>query len=124
MFNSVVFVLAPSAGPLQSPNYITSNKYVPERMKSKIDKTTSSIMENGLHRFYENLSKYLDKLRARKLSNLEEDDCNHAINIGDLKSALTFCAYVVMFAWFMLLTEVIMFKHQMRRNRRVHNHQP
>lgn len=114
-----------STGPLQWPYYLTSNKYVPERMKNKIDKRTSSIMENGLHQFYENLSAYLEKLRAQKLLNSEEDDGNnHAINMGDLKSALMFCAYVLMFAWFMLLLEVIMYKQQMRRNRRVHNQQP
>lgn len=61
-------------GSLRCPFHLRSNQHVPERMINKIDKTTNYMMENGLHKFFKSFTAYLEELRARKLSDADEDD--------------------------------------------------
>lgn len=103
-----------SLGPLQWSFYLTSNHAVPERMKNRIDQKTSSIMENGLYKFYENLDVFLVKMRASQLAQPEEDQ-ERAIKIGDLRSPLIFCIICLGFASVIFVLELFMHRMEMRR---------
>lgn len=93
------------------------NHLVSERMKEKIDRTTSLLMETGINRFYESFNTFLEKHRAQKLVREEEDD-SQALTAGELRVPLTFCSYLLGFALSILLLELIMHKLIMRRNRK------
>lgn len=78
-------------------------------MKKMIDKTTSSMTDNGLYQFYKSFTVFLMKLRAEKLSNAEEDDFR-ALTFDELRGPLIFCVYLVGFAWIIFLAEIIIIK--------------
>lgn len=82
-----------------------SNQLVPERMKNKIYKITSTLMESGIYRFFERLNTFLEKIRAQKLENAEEDDFR-ALTMGDLRGPLICCSYLLGFAGFVFLLEL------------------
>lgn len=88
----------------------------------KIDHSTSSMIESGLLRFYDTFSAFLtdvqDQIRSnaeQKFSNAEDDDFR-IVNLNDLRGPLIFCFYLMLFAWFILLLEVIIYKLKSRRN--------
>lgn len=83
-----------------------SRQYVSERMKNRIDETTSSMFESGIHRFYVTFTQFLTNLRAQKLLEAE-DESFRALNMDDLKGPLVFCSGLLAFAWFVFILEAL-----------------
>lgn len=96
-------------GSLQSSFYMAANDHVTDRLKNKIDRATSAMMENGLHQFYKSFTAYLTEMRAQKLKRTEDDEL-HALTIDDLKGPLIFCSYLLSFILFVFFIEVIIRK--------------
>lgn len=88
---------------------MTSDQYVPERMKTKIDKSTIAMTENGLHGFYKRFTDYLTDLRAAIMLKIEEEMI-HALTMNDLNALSMFCSYLFGFACFIFALEVIIHK--------------
>lgn len=84
-------------------------------MKEKINKVTSLMVECGFIRFYEAFASFLINMRKQKLSKAEDDDDFRVLAIDDLKGPLMFCMYLMGFAWFVFLLEIIIRKLKMRR---------
>lgn len=96
---------------------MTANNYVPKRMESKINKEIGRMMENGLNAFYGTFTKFWMKIQVQKqMAHKGEQNDIHALTFEDLQGPLIFCSYLLVFAWFILLLEVIAFKFKMRRN--------
>lgn len=86
---------------------MTANEYVPKRMINKIDRAAESMMENGLHRFYESLTTFMTKIQANKLSANQSDHSEiHALTVDDLRGPLIFCSYLLAFIGFIFLLEL------------------
>lgn len=93
---------------MQTSYYVTSDQYIPERMKAKIDKSTIAMTENGLHRFYSGFAEFVRDLRAAIILKIENETL-HALSMNDLKAPLMFCSYLFGFACFIALVEVIIY---------------
>lgn len=66
--------LSPITGSVRLSYYLESERNVPERMTKKINQATSSIAENGLHRFYETTASFSVELHLQKLLNVESNE--------------------------------------------------
>lgn len=78
---------------------------------SKIDKSTPSINENGLHQFYEKYTEFLTKLRAEKLLKAKNEEIL-AKTLNDLKSPFIYCSYLFEIAKFIYLVEFVVFNYR------------
>lgn len=87
-------------------------------MKARIDETTSSMFESGLHRFYVTFTHFLTNLRAQKLLDAE-DESFRALNMNDLKRPLIFCSCLLAFAWFIFILEALIKWWKYRHNERI-----
>lgn len=63
-------------------------RYGPERQRKKIDKSSSALMESGLHQFYTSFSAYKQKLSGRKSPNPEEDDDLRVLTMPQMRRPL------------------------------------
>lgn len=107
--NSLIWFVS-LIGSLQWPYNLVSNQNIPELMRNKIDKTTSQMMENGLHQFYTRTTTFLTKLRSQRILTVKSEE-THALNISELKGPLIFCSYLIGFALFILLLEFMLKRH-------------
>lgn len=98
---------------------MASDQHVPERLKSKIDESTLSMTENGLHQFYKKFAEFLTELCAEKLLQAE-DETIRVLTLNDLKAPLIFCSSLFGFALVVFLIEVIYFKYIGQHRGRVH----
>lgn len=76
--------------------YLQSNHYVPDRMLKNIDKTTSLMMESGLHQLYTSMTDFKQKLVDRVYAIVESEDFR-ALTMEQLKRPLIllFCLWGV-----------------------------
>lgn len=97
---------------------MAGSRNVPEHMRSKIDKATSSMIEHGFYQFYEGFAMLISKLLAQKLGNIEMDDDEwRALTFDNLKAPLMFCLYLIGFAWFVFILEILIHKIKMTKTR-------
>lgn len=80
-----------------------------------LDRTTSLIIESGFLRFFNTFSEFLTDVQDHILSNAEDDEFR-LLNLNDLRGPLTFCLYLISFAWLVFILEVIINKLKSRRN--------
>lgn len=113
LFNLIFFTL----GTISTQFYLESENYVPDRMMKKIDKATSSFVENGLRQFYESLVDFRQKLIDRvHLSQLDDDI--QALTFEQLRRPmiLVFCLWGITII--ILILEIFISKwNASRRNR-------
>lgn len=97
------------SGEISSSYYLENDCYVPARMVDRIDKVTSSIIENGFYQFYASKIDFDFNLRIRR------NDINNNIlqgnNINDDLQPLTFeqMRIPIMFLLYMMGISVVVF---------------
>lgn len=107
-------------------NFLNGDQYIPERIRNKLNKKTSFIMENGLQRFYESYGEYLEKSReifSTHKGNDEHDDYEYydeddgfqALTMDNLRGPMILVLCLFAFSGVILLVEIIMFKLKERR---------
>lgn len=108
------------------PYYLTSKKYVPERLKQKIDMTTNSMMENGLHQFYKSFSTFLmDLIENRNFNQDNNDEDNiQALTMEQLKIPLIIFIVLLGLSSIVFVIEVIVYHFNRLRSRRLVNVHP
>lgn len=83
-------------GSFSSNFFLKSSDYVPERLKAAINQATSSMMENGLYRFYQSFAGFLVESQIYGLIGKANDN-SHTLSMGQFKAPLimlfTFCAF-------------------------------
>lgn len=99
------------SGALYAQYYLESDRYISERMLKKVDKATSSMAENGLHRFYTSLSDFRQQLLNRNQLIREEEEAIHALTLQQIQkitfylflywciSAIAFIAEIIISKW-------------------------
>lgn len=98
---------------------MASQQYVPRRIKTKIDKSTISMTENGLFEFYESFTEFMTRVHVEKILNATDEE-PRALVIDDLRSPLTVCSYFIGFAVLVFLIETVVHVFKARCKRRIH----
>lgn len=98
---------------MKSQYYLESGQYVPDRLMEKIDKTKSSMMENGLYQFYLDFAAYRQKLNRRIPTNQEDDDLQ-ALTMEQLERPLVRILCIWSVAMIIFILEFIKMKWSCR----------
>lgn len=89
--------------------FLESDHHVPERIIKRLDHATSSMVENGLHKFYLSLAIFKQKLIDRAY--LEQiDDDSQALTIEQLKRPMIVLFYLWGTATIIFICEMTIFK--------------
>lgn len=118
-WNSSIFNVNHISGSTNSQFFLESDHYVPERVINKLDKTTSSMMENGLHEFYLSLAIFKQKLIDRAYLEQIDDDFK-ALTAEQLKRPMIVLSYLLGVAMIIFITECIISKWK-HRNRHLNS---
>lgn len=103
-------------GSVQMPYYMAGSQDVPEHIKMKVEKATSSMIESGFYQFYEGFAMFITKLLAKNLPSIEADDDEwRALTVDNLKAPLIFCLCLMGFAWFVFILEILIHKIKMMK---------
>lgn len=86
-------------------------------MLKKVDKTTSSMMENGLSQFFLSFTEFKRKILHRANSDAEDDDDFKAMSFEQLKRPLILLFGICGMAIVIFIVEVIIFRCGNRRAR-------
>lgn len=86
----------------------------------KIDKATSTMMQNGLHQFYTNFADFKQKFLVREYLS-EKDDDLQALTAEQLKRPMILMSCLFGVAIVIWMAEIIIFRW---KNRRTHGQQP
>lgn len=82
------------SGAINTRFYLQSDHFVPNRTFQIIDQSTSSIMENGLYRFYASLNAFRRKLIYRNSTPIEDDFSDRALAMEQLIRPMMFVFYL------------------------------
>lgn len=100
---------------------MTGYQQFPKRMIDKIETTRSAIRESGFQHFYESFASFLSGFYGGSFSSLDEDDLQ-ALTVEQLMNALLLCLMLFVLAFILLLIEIIIYKFNIWKNRRVAQH--
>lgn len=102
-------------GAINSRYYLESDEYVPERILKKIDKTTSSMIESGFHKFFSSFWAFTEKIASIKLRN-PENYIFQALTIKQLIRIVILLLYLLSISSIFFAFEVIIHKWNRSRN--------
>lgn len=100
-------------GSIISPFFLESDHYIADRTMKMIDKTTSSMMENGLFKFYTSLASFKQKFIER---NSQHENDFQALSMNELKRPMKLLLGLCAFATFIFLFEFAISKWRNWRN--------
>lgn len=101
------------SGSLISRFDVISNKYVPEQMIQKINTATSSVMENGLYRFYRSFANILGEIKTNKHDFV---DVNlQALHLEQILFPFIYYFVSLMVAFIAFVIELTVFRYNVRR---------
>ena len=109
-------------GEISLTYYLENDGYVPTRMIDRIDKVTSSVMENGYYQFHKSIADFKLKLRARMLeiqnpmhtSDDDEDDFQ-PLTYENMRIPFMFLLYMYGLAVIVFFGEILYSKWTNRR---------
>lgn len=104
------------SGAVGSRFYLVSDHYVSDLMLEKIDQTTSSMMESGLHAFYLSLTAFKQKC-IEHLYLSQTDDDFRALTSGQLRRPMIFIFGLWSIAIIFFIAEIIILKWKNRGRR-------
>lgn len=101
-------------GEILNPLYLQSNRYAPERMLDRINRVTSSMMENGVHNFYTSIVAFKSKIFQRiHYAQLPNDDMQ-ALTAKQLIRPMILVFSLWGMAVILFIVEIIIFKWKKR----------
>lgn len=83
-----------------SQYYLHSDFYIPQRTVDKFKRTSNSLMENGLHKFYSQI------LYGFKKSKPKDASETHAIKKKEFYFPMAMCFYYLLFAVSIFIIEI------------------
>lgn len=95
-----------------------SGRYVTERQRKVVDRSSSALMESGLYQFYTSFGAYKQKLFERMLTSPEEDDDLQVLTFQQLGRPMVFIFGLWALAIIIFITEHIISKWRKWCNRR------
>lgn len=118
---------------MSSRHFLVTDQYIPDRMMEKIQLKTIRMMEGGLYKFYESLGAHLVASRRIQLRNNDDDDDYDEEEDEDvvppvifqqMKPILTTFFIFIALSWVRLFVEIVSFRLERRRNRRIFAYHP
>lgn len=113
-----------AVGEVRQPFYLATDSYVPDRLTNKINRITSSIMENGLYHYYEKkqkdlVTKWSYTLKVLTGNNEDEDyDKLVPMSLEQMKRVMLFILCTYGFATIIFFAEIFIFWWNKRLNRK------
>lgn len=96
--------------------------YPTERLRERIDKVTSSVMENGLYEYFNSRYRFKKDIElgfpsARQHNSEVDDDDLHALNMGQMIRPLYIVIGLLILSILVFVGEIIVFKWKARCDR-------
>lgn len=94
---------------INSQFVLESNHYVTERLLKKIDRLTSSMIENGLHQYFAATDAFKRNFHDIEYSNVKDEEFKE-LTIDQLKRPMILMVGLVILATVILIIQIIVFK--------------
>lgn len=107
------------SGSINRNYYLKSKQIIPKKLVKEIDQKTSSIMENGLHRFYETFATFLRKIRSEIFLNDFDTGEIPPVSMEQMSVPIISLFALLALAGIVFSFEFMFHKFMVRRNRPV-----